>query len=220
MREKDSFELSEKRLKDAFNKSKCDKSWKHGYEIIYGERFNEVLKRNDGALTTNLLEIGIFKGASLEAYFEYFRYYTDNFRICAVDLFDRIPPEEIQILNHPKVEWLAGDSTKIKWKDDTKFDIIIDDGLHTPLAQAKTLDNFYPSLKSGGSYFIEDVWPISLMTNEERKHKWITTHPQDYTFENYRVLQKAIEQTKGRVIEHDFRVLTGQPDSFIIEIIK
>lgn len=208
------------RLKDAFQNSNCDKNWKHKYHVIYGERFLEVLSEKDDTLTTRLLEIGIFKGASFEAYFQYFRHYTDNFDLYGVDLFDRISPEEIQILNHPKMDWMAGDSTKVKWKDDTKFDIIIDDGLHTPLAQAKTLDNFFPSLKSGGSYFIEDVWPLNLITNEERKHKWITTHPEDYTIENYRVLQKAIEATKCRTIEHDFRKLTGQPDSFIIEIIK
>jgi hypothetical protein len=38
-------------------------------------------------------------------------------------------------------------------------DLIIDDGLHDAVAQAKTLRNFFPSLREGGLYIVEDVLP-------------------------------------------------------------
>jgi hypothetical protein len=38
-------------------------------------------------------------------------------------------------------------------------DLIIDDGLHDVSAQIKTLKNFFPALRDGGLYIIEDVWP-------------------------------------------------------------
>ncbi len=41
------------------------------------------------------------------------------------------------------------------------YDIIIDDGLHTPLAQWQTFKNFYQLLKPGGLYIIEDIVPGS-----------------------------------------------------------
>ena len=37
------------------------------------------------------------------------------------------------------------------------FDIIIDDGLHKHWSQTKTFDNFFPILKDGGVYVIEDI---------------------------------------------------------------
>jgi hypothetical protein len=38
-------------------------------------------------------------------------------------------------------------------------DLIIDDGLHTKEAQIATLKNFYPALRPGGLYVVEDVSP-------------------------------------------------------------
>ena len=40
---------------------------------------------------------------------------------------------------------------------DEKFDIIIDDGLHTAEANLITLDILFPYLKKGGTYVIEDI---------------------------------------------------------------
>lgn len=45
-----------------------------------------------------------------------------------------------------------------------QFDIIIDDGSHYDLNQLKTLQNFYPYVKEGGIYVIEDIYPGSRVS--------------------------------------------------------
>ncbi len=56
------------------------------------------------------------------------------------------------------------DSNAVKeWYTDINsyFDIIIDDGSHIDSHQLQTLINFYPLLKDGGIYVIEDIYPGS-----------------------------------------------------------
>ena len=55
------------------------------------------------------------------------------------------------------------------------FDIIIDDGVHHPELQMKTLRNFYPSLRPNGIYVIEDVQPHG---------SWASTPTQKAEFES------------------------------------
>jgi hypothetical protein len=43
-------------------------------------------------------------------------------------------------------------------------DLIVDDGLHEVAAQAKTLANFFPSLRPGGLYVLEDASPKDVPT--------------------------------------------------------
>jgi cephalosporin hydroxylase len=55
----------------------------------------------------------------------------------------------------------------------TAPDVIIDDGLHTKEAQIATLRNFFPALRAGGLYVVEDVWPDSvpeILENLARLH--------------------------------------------------
>ena len=49
--------------------------------------------------------------------------------------------------------------------DSKKFDIIIDDGNHIDHAQYQTLRNFWPYLKNGGIYIIEDIYPGSEISS-------------------------------------------------------
>ena len=98
-----------------------------------------------------------------------------------------------------------------------KFDIIIDDGLHTHEAQRKTFENFIPLLKDDGVYFIEDVWPFNLMNYIEKKHPWLQKHPQDWNDEEYDKLRDAL--SPYNVLYHDIRK-GYDPDTFIIEIRK
>ena len=52
-----------------------------------------------------------------------------------------------------------------------EFDIIIDDGWHWDEAQRKTLVNFFPYLKEGGIYIIEDIYPGSNLTKSPTEIK-------------------------------------------------
>ena len=196
-------------LSTFFNKYDCDKAKKHKYDLIYEKFFNSIRYDN-----INILEIGIFKGNSIQAWLDYF----PNATIYGVDIFERVKPENIKILNHPRVKWAKCDSTisNVKeWKD-IQFDIIIDDGLHTTEANLKTFNSFKNQLR--GSYYIEDVWPLNIMSNEELNHSWIQIK-KDYSIEKYNSLLNELNQF-GKVEHFDLRKKTMQPDSYIIKITK
>ena len=51
---------------------------------------------------------------------------------------------------------------------DGKIDVIIDDGDHVDQSQLATLRNFWPLLRDGGLYIIEDIYPGSRLSTEPR----------------------------------------------------
>jgi hypothetical protein len=201
-------------LVNLFDKYKCDKgSLKHRYDRVYEPALKHLQNKK-----FNLLEIGIFKGPSLEAWVEYFPYAN----LFGIDIFTRIKPNEIQILNHPRVSWCRCDSIKgpndeFKSMTESGFDVIIDDGKHTYDAQLATFKNFIPFLNKDGVYFIEDVWPFHLMSEKEKQHKWILQHQNEFSDKQYEQLIETINQY--RVNYHDIR-RGYEPDTFIIEIKK
>ena len=149
-----------------------------------------------------ILEIGIYKGASIAAWL----YYGDA-EITAVDLFDRVPPEEIPVLD--QITWYRGDSTTITIPG--TFDLIIDDGAHDFISQRRTFQNFWPQCT--GQYFIEDIWPLDRMNAHERAHPWI--QKPEYSEANYRKLIQALPAFK----RHDLRQ-GGAVDSYLFEICR
>jgi hypothetical protein len=201
-------------LKDLFNKYGCDKAKKHSYHLIYEPQFEPI--RNNAI---NLLEVGVFKGDSVRAWLDYF----PNATIYGVDIFTRVKPEDIDVLQHPRVKWMRCDSTAENVRDQIKeewprirFDVIIDDGLHTPEANAKTLANLVPLLKKNGMYFVEDVWPFDIMTSDQWKHPWITSHSDVYNLFKWDIFAKQLEMYQ--VERFDNRKISGEPDSYIIKV--
>jgi hypothetical protein len=202
-------------LKQLFQKYKCDKSSKHSYELCYEKHFLPV--KNE---PINILEIGIFKGESMKVWLEYF----PNATVYGIDIFQRIKENELPILKNPRVKYLKLDSISEQAKQiitenwgDIKFDFIIDDGLHTPVANRLTFLNFINFLKNDGVFFIEDVYPIDKM---EKPHPWFkqSGRIEQYTLKQY---QKFIETLQSFDVTHiDNRKITKQPDSYIIEIQK
>lgn len=202
-------------LKELLQKYKCDKSSKHSYELCYEKHFLPV--KNE---PINILEIGIFKGESMKVWLEYF----PNATVYGIDIFHRIKENELPILKNPRVKYLKLDSISEQAKQiitenwgDIKFDFIIDDGLHTPVANRLTFLNFINFLKNDGVFFIEDVYPIDKM---EKPHPWFkqSGRIEQYTLKQY---QKFIETLQSFDVTHiDNRKITKQPDSYIIEIQK
>lgn len=203
-------------LKEIFKKNECDKGIKHCYELIYEKDFDTLKNEN-----INLLEIGIFRGESIKSWIEYF----PNATIYGIDIFTRIKESDIEILKHPRVKYLKADSTKTdirsiikaNWTD-VKFDIIIDDGLHTPLGNKETFLNLNEFLKDTGLFYIEDIWPLDEMTEEEMKHPWIKKYSQDYTKENMNIFLDSIK--KYKTTKFDNRLISKEPDSIIYKITK
>ena len=203
-----------KTLVELFDKYKCDKgSLKHRYDRVYAPALEQL--RN---VPFRMLEIGIFKGNSTEAWVDY----CPQVDIVAVDIFTRVKMATVPILKHPQVHGCKCDSlktptTEFKALAKDGFDIIIDDGLHTHEAQWKTFLNFIPYLKDGGIYFIEDVWPYDKMTNKQKQHYWLKRYSPAFSEGEYQKLLNAISPYK--VTYRDLR--TGyDPDTFILEIKK
>lgn len=203
-------------LKDLFNKYDCDKHKKHRYDQVYTKLF-EPLKDQQ----INILEIGVFKGASTAAFYDYF----PNATIYGLDIFVRTKPEEIDILQKERVHWLKADSTNPAVRSqikkafpNVKFDVILDDGLHTPKANKQTFENLSPLLNDGGKYIIEDVWPLERMTMKELQHPWIQRYPDRYNNLDNEMFLTAMDKSGMKITRHDLRKVSGQPDSYIIEL--
>lgn len=201
-------------LEELFNKYGCDKAQKHNYHKVYEAEFDTI--RNE---PINILEVGVFKGDSVRAWLEFF----PNATIYGLDVFTRVRPEDIDVLQHERVKWLKGDSTNIAVRQQIKkawprirFDVIIDDGLHTPAANAKTLHNLFPLMKKTGRYYVEDVWPLDIMTNAEMQHRWVRQHPERY---NILEMNKFTAEISDKSTQRfDLRKSTGEPDSYIIRV--
>jgi hypothetical protein len=201
-------------LVELFDKYKCDKgSLKHRYDRVYEPVLDGYQDEH-----FNMLEIGVFKGNSTEAFVEY----CPKIEIVGVDIFTRVDMKDIPIFDRPQVhpckcDSLEGPTEQFKELAKNEFDIIIDDGLHTHEAQWKTFKNFFPFLVEGGSYFIEDVWVYDRMSEKEKQHPWLIKHGAAFSEKQYQKLLNIIEPYE--VIYHDLRE-GYDPDTFIIEIRK
>lgn len=77
---------------------------------------------------------------------------------------------------------------------DGKIDVIIDDGDHVDRSQLATLRNFWPLLRDGGLYIVEDIYPGSCLSTEPHVIEEIVGSDVPYFFvgvkNNSCVLQK------------------------------
>ena len=201
-------------LKELFNKYGCDKAKKHHYHTVYQPEFEPLQTE-----PINILEVGVFKGESASVWIDFF----PNATVYGLDIFVRVSAEDIPILQHPRVKWLKGDSThpsvsgaiQKAWPD-VQFDIIIDDGLHTPEANAQTFRNLFPFVKSTGSYYVEDVWPLDIASQKDLKHHWLQKSPDIYNMLKMNMFLNEIDDKQ--VERFDLRHLSGQGDSYIIKV--
>jgi hypothetical protein len=120
----------------------------HNFASIYNNIFYESRHK-----VRRVLEIGIFKGASLRMWKEYFPY-------AAIFGIDYVPEflvheDRISSFNCSQI-----DEEKIKLFVEMyggNFDIIIDDGGHDTIHTQITWGIFFKYLKKGGYYIIEDL---------------------------------------------------------------
>lgn len=204
-------------LDSLFQKYDCDKSSKgHHYYLEY-EKHLEPMREEK----INILEIGIFKGTSMSAFHDY----LPNAEIYGIDVFTRVPPEKINVLERDRIHWLKADSTSFsfthkvteKWPD-VKFDVIIDDGLHFPEANQKTFDSLISLLKDNGVFYVEDAWPLDIMTMSELKHPWVLKHQDEYNIFKMTNFLTSVE--KYNVERIDLRKKSKKPDSYIFKVTK
>lgn len=134
----------------------------HNYLPVY-DRLFEPYKEH-----INLLEIGILDGASLALWQEFFKSYT----ITGIEILPNfilrpsVPPYKM-----PWITNLINDSNvNLIWNTDAtqpvtqqikkigNFDFIIDDSVDDIKLLFKIFKNYWPLLKAGGTYIIEDFF--------------------------------------------------------------
>jgi spermidine synthase len=117
----------------------------------YIESYNELLSPYQNQ--SNVLEIGLANGHSLEMWFEFFQ----NSNIYGIDITDQGIKH---LIKDPRFSIVIGDACNTNTFDnfkDIKFDVVIDDGSHILEHQIKTFDILKNRMKEGGIYIIEDV---------------------------------------------------------------
>jgi len=119
----------------------------HNY-LQYYEMFFSPLKDK----VKNLLEIGVWEGASLKMWKEYFV----NADVVGIDIEDK------KQFNSERIRTIICDQSSHSqlmnlFDLHPSFDIIIDDGSHIGEHQLISFNTLFPLLKSGGLYCIEDA---------------------------------------------------------------
>lgn len=145
-------------LTEIGTRCKTDKATKHKFTQIYEEYYRPF--RNE---KVRLLEIGIFQGASLRMWHDYFSqgliFGIDD---CSIEGFN-VTPESVKNLENDRLKTFMGDQSnrehlkKFIEEYSGNFDIIIDDGLHFQEHQQVSLGFLFPHVKSKGTYVIEDL---------------------------------------------------------------
>lgn len=126
----------------------------HGYCNIYYDYLKDLKQKK-----INFLEIGIFQGRSLAMWNDFFEngnIYGIDINLTEFNLFK----EELKKMGAFLKKEVIVDEANTKEKilfNNVKFDVILDDGCHKIESQIKTFQNYYPLLKKGGYYIIEDL---------------------------------------------------------------
>ena len=156
-----------KKLKILFDFYGSDKAKIHNYHLIYSSIFSKKLKikkileiglgTNNENLLSNMGNQGK-PGASLRAFRDYFK----NSKIYGADIDKDILFSDLKIKT-TFVDQTNQKSMELLFKKfGSNFDLIIDDGMHSPLANIIFLITSIKHLKKGGCLVIEDISPNSL----------------------------------------------------------
>jgi len=184
--------MNQLRLIDLVNNEKTDKNTIHSYLNLYESLFNN--KKNS---CTNVIEIGIESGGSIQLWHDYFQ----NAIIygCDVneetDAINQIKNDRIKLFNSINIY----DSLFIKKIQNIEFDIAIDNGPHTLDSMIKFIELYLPLMKEDGILIIEDVKDIG----------WLD------------ILRSYVpHELKNNIKTYDLRVIKGRYDDIVFVIDK
>ena len=161
------------------------------YEKVFKKRRIEKLK---------ILELGVANGHSIASWHHYF----PNSEIYGIDnkkpykffyKSPRVKYVQLDIFNKKKINKFITNYGK--------FDYIIDDSLNTEKAMLHNIKNFYPSLKSGGAYFLEDYGFYDHVQKAMQEVKVYNTKNNMRYFLNSRTMKSILEMLKNKTIFDD-----------------
>ncbi len=121
--------------------------YQHGYMEGFYDEFLEQFRDRP----INFLEIGTWYGGSMELWPQYFHEDSVIYGADIVQRFEPIPGTETLNMNMYSKE--AADKFSFGY-----FDLIIDDGLHSPEAHEALIKLYYAKIKKGGTLIIEDIF--------------------------------------------------------------
>jgi 23S rRNA U2552 (ribose-2'-O)-methylase RlmE/FtsJ len=104
----------------------------------------------------SMLEIGVQNGGSLEIWSQYF---TNANKFIGCD----INPDCANLhYEDPRIDVIVGDATTTETQarvlaESSTFDLIIEDGSHTSSDIVKAFCKYFPALKNGGLFVVEDL---------------------------------------------------------------
>ncbi len=125
-----------------------DKSSKgHNYTRVYAKYFSPLKNH-----PLKILEIGIYKGQSVDLWENYFK----NAELHFIDI-NRWNGNSKRSHFHVVNQENAAQLNQFIQETGGEFDLIIDDGGHTMNQQITSFVHLFPTLKSGGIYVIEDL---------------------------------------------------------------
>jgi cephalosporin hydroxylase len=120
---------------------------RHGYTSVYNKLFSY-----NRLQVTNVLEIGVQRGGSLQMWSDYF----PSAIIDGIDIVKYSVPED----REETIRLYTGDGTDKQFLEQTThgkmYDIIVDDGSHNMKDQQMTFKYLFEKVKQGGFYIIED----------------------------------------------------------------
>lgn len=190
-------------LADIFKRHSCDK-YTHCYHKFY-----ETLPP-----PARLLEVGVWKGASLRAWREWW----PKADILGADTFERGPaPTDFPPFSNPSVVQVDSrtyDFTRF-YEDGERPDLVIDDGSHKPRDQAATFRNLWSLVAPGGTYVVEDV-----VLHDRPLSPWFESRAVDFHQAALEELIQAITDAGVEYVCHDYRAKSGKPDSVLVVVRK
>jgi len=129
-----------------------DKYWVHNYLNLYDAHIGYM-----GESATSILELGVFRGASLLLWEEAF----PNAQVYGVD----IKPRHDMLISdaNTRIKTFKGRQEDEQFMSSQviprgPFDIIIDDGGHKPLEMRGSFNLLWESVRPGGWYVVEDLY--------------------------------------------------------------
>jgi len=131
-----------------FKEHRVINKWWHYFEI-YNEYFEKFIGRE-----VKILEIGIYKGGSLQMWKDYF---GEKASIVGIDIDSQCKQYEEE-----RIHICIGSQDDSKFLEEVyaefgPFDVVVDDGSHIMEHQIKSFEILFPLLKENGVYVCEDT---------------------------------------------------------------
>ena len=177
------------------------------YEKVFKKRRIEKLK---------ILELGVANGHSIASWHHYF----PNSMIYGIDnkkpfkffyKSKRVKYFQINVFDQKQIDSFI--------KKHGKFDYIIDDSINTEKAMLMNIKNFYPSLNSGGAYFLEDFGFYDHSQKAMQKVKEYNLNNNMKYFLNCRTMREILEMMKNKTLFED-KILDKKILEFIFSTLK